>query len=50
MENRNESKIVVPEAAELPDKELDEVSGGYLRPIASGKQLLKTGDGEKKDS
>ena len=49
MEDRNESKVVVPEAAELPDKELDEVSGGYLRPVVSGNKLPKPGNGAKKD-
>ena len=49
MEDKNECKAVAPEAQELQDKELDEVSGGYLRPVVSGNKLPKTGNGAKKD-
>ena len=44
MENKEERKGTEPEAGEIADSELDQVSGGFLRRVQSGKPETGGGD------
>ncbi|MBR4702678.1 MAG: hypothetical protein IKO91_02435 [Oscillospiraceae bacterium] len=49
MENKEERKGIEPEVTEIADSELEQVSGGFLRTVKSGKTPT-TGSGDGSDT
>ena len=48
MDKKEERKGIEPEVTEIADSELEQVSGGFLRRVQSGKP--ETGDGDGSDT